>query len=107
MRRTPRDDWPKRGRQDHAVQSDQRAIPDQLRHDRVERAADRYSAAASDHPAWSVAQLSDHLDLPSHVGVREHPLRPAVETRLSLLLLASAGPPARAECGSGAIAGRT
>ena len=58
-----------------------------------------------DQPARPVAQLPDHLDLPAHDGVREHPLRPAVVARLPLLVLAPAGPAEGAERGDRGAAG--
>ena len=69
--------------------------------------AARRSAAASHQPARPVAQLPDHLDLPSAQRVREHPLQPAVEPRLPLFVLARARSSARAERGDGTAAGGT
>ena len=82
---------PQRRRQDHAVQPDLGPLSDQLGLDRGQRPVDRRPGAAGDQPARPVAQLPDHLDLPAHDGVREHPLRPAVVAGLSLLVLAPAG----------------
>ena len=70
----------------------------------LERPVDRRPGAARDQPARPVAQLPDHLDLPAHVGVREHPLRAAVVARLPLLVLAPAGPAEGAERGGRAAA---
>ena len=96
-RRAPCHHRPQRRRQDHAVQPDLRPLSDQFRLDHGQRPVDRQSGTAGDQPARPVAQFSDHLDLPAHVRVREHPLRAVVVARLPLFVLELAGPAEGAE----------
>ena len=103
-RRAPCHHRPQRRRQDHAVQPDLGTLSDQLGLDHGQRPVDRRSGAAGDQPARPVAQLPDHLDLPAHERVREHPLRPVVVARLPLFVLEPAGPAEGAERGRRPIA---
>ena len=68
-----------------------RALSDHRGRDHRQRAVDGGPRPAGDQPARAVAQLPDHLDLPAHDRVREHPLRLVVVARLSLFVLAALG----------------
>ena len=106
-RRAPCADRSERRRQDDAVQPDQRPLSDNIGRDPTGRDAARRLAAASHQPAGPVAQLPDHLDLSPAQRLREHPLQPALEPRLSLFVLACARSSARPEPGDRTSAGGT